>query len=98
MLSRVVPLRRKGVKGKDGKKLPPLKLVIMSATLRVSDFAENELLFPTAPPVVDVPTRQHSVTIHFNKRTPIFEYMQEAFKKVSRRLCSRSAARGLEIC
>jgi len=82
MLSRVVPMRRKGAKGKDGKILPPLKLIIMSATLRVSDFAENELLFPTPPPVVDVPARQHPVTIHFNRRTPVFEYMQEAFKKV----------------
>jgi ATP-dependent RNA helicase DHX37/DHR1 len=74
-------MRRKGVKGKDGKQLPPLKLIIMSATLRVSDFAENETLFPVAPPVVDVPTRHHPVTIHFNRRTPIFEYMHEAFKK-----------------
>lgn len=82
MLSRVVPMRRKGAKGKDGKPLPPLKLIIMSATLRVSDFAENELLFPVPPPVVDVPARQHPVTIHFNRRTPVFEYMQEAFKKV----------------
>ncbi len=55
MLSRVVPMRRKGVVGKGGAVLPPLKLVIMSATLRVSDFVDNETLFPRPPPVIEVP-------------------------------------------
>jgi hypothetical protein len=32
----------------------PLKLVIMSATLRVEDFTENRTLFPIPPPVVKV--------------------------------------------
>ncbi len=32
----------------------PLKLVIMSATLRVEDFTENRRLFPTPPPVIKV--------------------------------------------
>ncbi len=31
-----------------------LKLVIMSATLRVEDFTQNRTLFPTPPPVVRV--------------------------------------------
>ena len=31
----------------------PLKLVIMSATLRVSDF-QNPVLFPSPPPVIQV--------------------------------------------
>jgi hypothetical protein len=48
----------------------PLKLIIMSATLRVSDFVGNTLLFPTPPPVISVDARQFPVTIHFNKRTP----------------------------
>lgn len=76
-------MRRKGMKtkGKEGKILPPLKLIIMSATLRVSDFTQNETLFPKPPPVVDVPTRQHPVTVHFNRRTPVYEYLNEAFKK-----------------
>ena len=56
MLSRVVPLRRKGAVGPaGGGVLPPLKLIIMSATLRVSDFVDNELLFPRPPPVLEVP-------------------------------------------
>ncbi|KAK8788043.1 hypothetical protein V5799_022184 [Amblyomma americanum] len=73
LLSRIVPLRRR--KGN------PLKLIIMSATLRVEDFTENTHLFKTPPPVIKVDSRQHPVTIHFNKRTPD-DYMQEAYRKV----------------
>ena len=80
LLSRLVPLRRKGMT-KDGRLLPPLKLIIMSATLRVTDFTENAPLFPVPPPVVEVSARQHPVTVHFNRRTPIYTYMQEALKK-----------------
>ena len=32
----------------------PLKLVIMSATLRVEDFTENERLFKVPPPILKV--------------------------------------------
>lgn len=46
LLSRIVPLRKK--------KNNPLKLVIMSATLRVEDFTENTRLFKTPPPIVKV--------------------------------------------
>lgn len=73
MLSRVVKLRRQ--KGK------PLKLIIMSATLRVSDFSENKQLFSTPPPILKVEARQYPVSIHFDKRTK-FEYLDEAFNKV----------------
>lgn len=60
----------------------PLKLIIMSATLRVEDFTENRRLFKTTPPVVKVDSRQFPVTIHFNKRTPLEGYLNEAYKKV----------------
>ena len=53
----------------------------MSATLRVSDFAENKTLFTTAPPVITVAARQHPVTIHFSRRTRP-DYVTEAIKKV----------------
>lgn len=46
LLSRVTLLRRK--RGN------PLKLIIMSATLRLSDFTENKKLFKTPPPVIKV--------------------------------------------
>eukprot|EP00112_Aurelia_sp_Birch-Aquarium-sp1_P005051 Seg1574.5 transcript_id=Seg1574.5/GoldUCD/mRNA.D3Y31 product="putative ATP-dependent RNA helicase DHX37" protein_id=Seg1574.5/GoldUCD/D3Y31 len=73
LLSRVVPLRNK-----EGN---PMKLIIMSATLRIEDFVDNKRLFPSPPPVLKVDSRQYPVTIHFNKRTPD-DYVTEAFKKV----------------
>lgn len=58
----------------------PLKLIIMSATLRIKDFTENRRLFKIPPPVVNVESRQFPVTIHFNRRTEE-DYMKEAFRK-----------------
>lgn len=55
----------------------------MSATLRVSDFAENRTLFTTPPPVITVAARQHPVTIHFSRRTHP-DYVTEAIKKASK--------------
>jgi ATP-dependent RNA helicase DHX37/DHR1 len=52
----------------------------MSATLRVSDFAENKTLFSVVPPIINISARQHSVTIHFNRRTPS-DYVSEAIRK-----------------
>lgn len=46
LLSRIVPLRRK--RGN------PLRLIIMSATLRVEDFTENVRLFKEPPPLIKV--------------------------------------------
>ena len=64
----------------------PLRLVIMSATLRVEDFTENKVLFPPSmkaiiPRVINVETRQFPVSIHYNKTTP-HDYLEAAFKKV----------------
>ena len=73
LLSRIVPMRKN-----QGKQL---KLVIMSATLRVEDFTGNTRLFPSPPPVVTVESRQFPVTVHFNKRTPE-DYLNEAFRKM----------------
>ncbi|EMD39965.1 hypothetical protein CERSUDRAFT_92451 [Gelatoporia subvermispora B] len=79
VLSRVIKLRENLWKeGKDG--IKPLRLIIMSATLRVSDFAENTTLFDIPPPVISVPARQHPVTIHFSRRTAS-DYVTEAIKK-----------------
>lgn len=55
----------------------------MSATLRVSDFAENKSLFTTPPPVITVAARQYPVTIHFSRRTRP-DYVTEAIKKASK--------------
>jgi HrpA-like RNA helicase len=65
--------------------LGPLKLVIMSATLRVADFTENKALFPRrVPPVVNVSSRQFPVTVHFAKKTELTDYVTEAAHKVTR--------------
>ncbi|CAJ1069147.1 probable ATP-dependent RNA helicase DHX37 [Xyrichtys novacula] len=74
LLSRIVPLRNK--------KGLPMKLLVMSATLRVEDFTDNTKLFPTPPPVIKVDARQFPVTIHFNKRTPMEDYTGEVFHKI----------------
>ncbi|KAI0320190.1 P-loop containing nucleoside triphosphate hydrolase protein [Amylostereum chailletii] len=82
VLSRVIKLRENMWKeGTDGVK--PLRLVIMSATLRVSDFAENKTLFSEPPPIINVAARQHPVTIHFNRRT-VSDYVTEAIRKASK--------------
>ncbi|CAG9833375.1 unnamed protein product [Diabrotica balteata] len=72
LLSRIVPLRHK--------RNDPLKLIIMSATLRLEDFTENQRLFKNPPPVIKVEARQFPVTCHFNKRTNE-NYLKEAFIK-----------------
>jgi len=54
----------------------------MSATLRVSDFAENGTLF-ASPPVINVAARQHPVTIHFSRRT-YPDYVTQTIKKASK--------------
>ncbi|GET03929.1 P-loop containing nucleoside triphosphate hydrolase protein [Rhizophagus clarus] len=80
-ISRVLKLRAELSKDDEGK-IKPLKVIIMSATLRVSDFIQNKNLFDITPPVINVNTRQFPVSIHFNKRTPNSDYVSEAFKKV----------------
>nr|XP_049699205.1 probable ATP-dependent RNA helicase kurz isoform X1 [Helicoverpa armigera] len=72
LLSRIVPLRRK--------RGSPLRLIIMSATLRVEDFTENTRLFKQPPPVIKIDSRQFPVTTHFNKNTNS-DYLKEAYKK-----------------
>ncbi|KAI1375257.1 P-loop containing nucleoside triphosphate hydrolase protein [Hypoxylon crocopeplum] len=81
MLSRVVKLREE--MSNDEPKLAPLKLIIMSATLRVDDFIKNKTLFPIPPPVLNVEGRQHPVTMHFSRQTH-HDYVDEAFKKIMR--------------
>lgn len=72
LLSRIVPLRHK--------RGDPLKLIVMSATLRLEDFTKNQRLFKETPPVIKVEARQFPVTCHFNKRTHE-NYLKEAFNK-----------------
>ncbi|XP_038897450.1 ATP-dependent RNA helicase DEAH13 isoform X1 [Benincasa hispida] len=93
MLSRVVKLRQdlhmkqrqmmlSGGKISPENMIFPLKLVLMSATLRVEDFISGGRLFHVSPPIIEVPTRQYPVTVHFSKRTDIADYIGQAYKKV----------------
>ena len=65
----------------------PLRLVIMSATLRVEDFQNNERLFPPKltkkPNCIKVTTRQYPVTTYYSKVTKE-DYCEAAFKKVKK--------------
>ena len=45
--------------------------------------AENKNLFATPPPTINVPGRQHPVTIHFNRRTRP-DYVAEAVRKATK--------------
>jgi ATP-dependent RNA helicase DHX37/DHR1 len=62
--------------------IQPIKVIIMSATLTISDF-QNNVLFPNKlPPVIRVDARQYPVTVHFAKQTVVSNYLNEAYKRV----------------
>ncbi|KAL1557641.1 RNA helicase [Salvia divinorum] len=93
MLSRVIQERQREYEMQEKRilagetiesenRIYPLKLVLMSATLRVEDFVSNTKIFRTPPPVIEVPTRQFPVTTHFSKKTEIVDYIGQAYKKV----------------
>ena len=84
LLSRIVKLRNSDneqLKEKIGGETKHLKLIIMSATLRVEDFTNNSKLFPLPPPCISVEARQYPVTLHYNRRTAD-NYVVDAFKKI----------------
>eukprot|EP00038_Savillea_parva_P001990 m.109051 g.109051 ORF g.109051 m.109051 type:complete len:1221 (+) comp10686_c1_seq1:183-3845(+) len=87
LLSRIVPLRESMSKETpmDGSApVTPLRLIIMSATLRVDDFIKNKRLFPGMHiPIVSVDARQFPVTVHFAKKTRVdVDNVAVAFRKV----------------
>ena len=80
MVSRIVDLR--AAMSREDVKTKPLKLVIMSATLRITDFLANPNLFRSGtPPLIQAEGRQYPVTTHFARRTQR-DYLDEAFEKV----------------
>ncbi|KAG9231882.1 P-loop containing nucleoside triphosphate hydrolase protein [Amylocarpus encephaloides] len=81
MLSRVIKLREEMAAEDDC--IKPLKLIIMSATLRITDFTQNKTLFSIPPPVLQAEGRQYPVTNHFARRTN-HDYVEEAFQKISK--------------
>lgn len=90
LLSRIAPLRndlfQEELRANGGDvtqtKVKPLKLVIMSATMRVTDFKDNSTLFPVVPPLINVEARRFPVSNHFAKKTELREYVDQAFEKV----------------
>ncbi|UZJ56817.1 hypothetical protein CBS101457_006137 [Exobasidium rhododendri] len=80
VLSRVVKLRAKRWIQGQGR---PLRMIIMSATLRVEDFVGNTRLFDEKPPLIEIDARQHPVTTHFNRKT-VHDYVEESVKKASK--------------
>ncbi|CAG8609972.1 4806_t:CDS:10, partial [Paraglomus occultum] len=81
VVSRVLRLRDELSQEQKGE-IKPLKIIIMSATLRVSDFTENSTLFKIPPPVLKIEARQYEVNIHFSRRTAQYDYVTKAYKKV----------------
>ena len=80
MLTRSVALRN--TMHKEDPENKPCKLIIMSATLRLDDFMENPKLFKDGkPPLLEVEGRQHSVDVHFARRTQM-DYLEETFQKI----------------
>ncbi|KAI9786905.1 MAG: putative ATP-dependent RNA helicase DHR1 [Geoglossum umbratile] len=81
LMSRVTKLRQE--LSNEDSNIKPLKLIIMSATLRVSDFTDNKTLFSMPPPILKAEGRQHPVTIHFARRTK-HNYVDELYDKISK--------------
>ncbi|OZJ06220.1 hypothetical protein BZG36_00761, partial [Bifiguratus adelaidae] len=81
VVSRIIKLRKEMSKKADSD-IKPLRIIIMSATLRVTDFTDNKNLFESIPPVIKVDARQFPVSIHFNRRTPGLDYVGEAYNKI----------------
>ncbi|KAG8858628.1 putative ATP-dependent RNA helicase DHR1 [Serendipita sp. 411] len=80
-LSRVIRLREQ--MWGEGKGIRPLRLVIMSATLRVSDFIHNKALFDVPPPIIEIEARQYPVTAHFDRKTRP-DYITQAIRKATK--------------
>ena len=82
MVSRIVDLRE--TLSRENGQVNPLKLIIMSATLRITDFLENTILFRDGPPpLIQAEGRQFPVITHFARRTQR-DYIEEAYQKISR--------------
>ena len=101
---------RQGTKGASGGSLslPPLRIIIMSATLRIEDFLGKsegggggpfESLSTTNKTkinVIKVPGRTHPVTVHYDRVTELDDYEEAAFRK-ARKIHRRLPTGGILI-
>ncbi|KAG4303910.1 hypothetical protein PORY_002654 [Pneumocystis oryctolagi] len=83
ILSRVLNLRQT-MSMEDGSNVKPLRLIIMSATLRVTDFTDNKKLFNPSPVLIKISSRQYPVSIHFSRKTTHVNYVEKSFEIVSK--------------
>ncbi|CCJ30662.1 unnamed protein product, partial [Pneumocystis jirovecii] len=83
MLSRILNLRQTMSMEKDSN-VKPLRLIIMSATLRVTDFTDNKKLFNPSPVLIKINARQYPVSIHFSRKTAHTNYVEKSFEIVSK--------------
>lgn len=84
ILSRIVKIRAKlalnEYQSNIHPKIHPLRLVLMSATLKVEDFVNNRELFSTPPPLISISVKRFPVHIYFSKET-VDDYLIEGIKK-----------------
>jgi len=67
ILSRIVRLRQK--------RSSPLKLIIMSATLKVDDFSKNQKLFLQPPPIIEVNIQKINKLFNIHFKFNYFEML-----------------------
>jgi ATP-dependent RNA helicase DHX37/DHR1 len=67
----------------DQVQIRPLRLVIMSATLRLNDFLNNPKIFPKRPPLIHIQVRTFPVDVYYNKITQE-DYLKDALAKVTK--------------
>ncbi|EAY19187.1 kurz protein, putative [Trichomonas vaginalis G3] len=80
LLSKIVKTRRE--RSEKDSSIEPLKLIIMSATLRSEDFTKNEKLFEVPPKEIKVPGRMYPVTDQYPKDTPAPENVNKCIKNL----------------
>lgn len=87
LLTRIVATRL-NLAEKYPDKYKPLKLIVMSASLKASDFTNNETLWKGGvPPIVEVEGRQYPVQVHWAKKTER-DYVEEAYRKIQKAIRS----------
>ncbi|EMR08041.1 hypothetical protein PNEG_03483 [Pneumocystis murina B123] len=90
VLSRVLKLRKE-MSMEENSNVKSLKLIIMSATLRIDDFINNNKLFNPPPVLIKIAARQYPVSIHFSRKTVHLNYVEKSFEivcKIHRKLPS----------
>ena len=59
-----------------------MKLVSLNLKVKAEKGVERQLMKIYHSFCLQIDSRQFPVTVHFNKRTPLEDYLGEAFKKV----------------